>query len=70
MYESVSNYCRINTVIKLSSCFTRLLGFDKLLEYVTTEWLNHLKSQFPNLLGSVGPMTTIVQLSTTNNQDF
>ncbi|EDV19244.1 uncharacterized protein TRIADDRAFT_33840, partial [Trichoplax adhaerens] len=47
---------------KSLSCKSGLLGFNKLLEYITTEWLNHLKSQFPTLLGSVGPMTTIVQL--------
>ncbi|CAH1722364.1 unnamed protein product [Aphis gossypii] len=40
-----------------------LLGFDKLLTYVTQEWLQDIKKhQLPSLLGGVGPMYSFVRL--------
>ncbi|XP_071454260.1 autophagy-related protein 2 homolog A [Hetaerina americana] len=40
-----------------------LLGFDKLLSYMLTEWLQDIKrNQLPSLLGGVGPMHSLVQL--------
>ncbi|XP_046401930.1 autophagy-related protein 2 homolog B isoform X2 [Ischnura elegans] len=40
-----------------------LLGFDKLLGYMLTEWLQDIKrNQLPSLLGGVGPMHSLVQL--------
>ncbi|XP_066992632.2 autophagy-related protein 2 homolog A [Anabrus simplex] len=40
-----------------------LLGFDKLLTYALTEWLQDIKkNQLPSLLGGVGPMHALVQL--------
>ena len=42
-----------------------LLGFDKLLNFVLLEWANDIKkNQLPSLLGGVGPMHSLVQLST------
>lgn len=41
-----------------------VLGLDKLLTYLITEWLNDIKrNQLPSLLGGVGPMHSLVQLS-------
>lgn len=41
-----------------------ILGVDKLLSYFITEWLNDIKrNQLPSLLGGVGPMHSLVQLS-------
>lgn len=41
-----------------------LLGFDKLLNFVLSEWTNDIKkNQLPSLLGGVGPMHSLVQLS-------
>lgn len=43
--------------------FFSLLGFDKLLTYVTQEWLQDIKKhQLPSLLGGVGPMYSFVRL--------
>ncbi|XP_050420614.1 autophagy-related protein 2 homolog B isoform X2 [Adelges cooleyi] len=40
-----------------------LLGFDKLLTFVTQEWLQDIKKhQLPSLLGGVGPMYSFVRL--------
>jgi len=40
-----------------------LLGFDKLLTYITQEWLQDIKKhQLPSLLGGVGPMYSFVRL--------
>ncbi|XP_049811820.1 autophagy-related protein 2 homolog A [Schistocerca nitens] len=40
-----------------------LLGFDKLLAFVLSEWLQDIKkNQLPSLLGGVGPMHALVQL--------
>ncbi|KAL0269663.1 UNVERIFIED_CONTAM: hypothetical protein PYX00_007315 [Menopon gallinae] len=40
-----------------------LLGFDKLVNFVLTEWTNDIKkNQLPSLLGGVGPMHSLVQL--------
>lgn len=40
-----------------------LLGFDKLLTYITQEWLQDIKKhQLPSLLGGVGPMHSFVKL--------
>ncbi|KAG7200135.1 hypothetical protein KM043_000574 [Ampulex compressa] len=40
-----------------------LLGFDKLLAFLLSEWLQDIKkNQLPGLLGGVGPMHSLVQL--------
>ncbi|VVC35435.1 Vacuolar protein sorting-associated protein 13, N-terminal domain,Vacuolar protein sorting-associated [Cinara cedri] len=40
-----------------------LLGFDKLLTFITQEWLQDIKKhQLPSLLGGVGPMYSFVRL--------
>lgn len=40
-----------------------LLGFDKLVAYMLSEWLQDIKkNQLPSLLGGVGPMHSLVQL--------
>lgn len=40
-----------------------LLGLEKLLAYIMSEWLNDIKkNQLPSLLGGVGPMYSVVQL--------
>nr|CAD7409149.1 unnamed protein product [Timema cristinae] len=40
-----------------------LLGIDKLLNFVVSEWLQDIKkNQLPSLLGGVGPMHAVVQL--------
>nr|XP_012226127.1 PREDICTED: autophagy-related protein 2 homolog B isoform X1 [Linepithema humile] len=40
-----------------------LLGYDKLLTYLASEWLQDIKkNQLPSLLGGVGPMYSVVQL--------
>ncbi|KAI6657385.1 Autophagy-related protein 2-like protein B [Oopsacas minuta] len=52
--------------IKLKKLSSRkgFLGYDKLLEYVITEWLTDIKSyQLPRIIGGVGPMYYITQLA-------
>ncbi|KAK2581702.1 hypothetical protein KPH14_002189 [Odynerus spinipes] len=40
-----------------------LLGFDKLITFLLSEWLQDIKkNQLPSLLGGVGPMHSLVQL--------
>ncbi|XP_076284575.1 autophagy-related 2 isoform X1 [Lasioglossum baleicum] len=40
-----------------------LLGFDKLITFMLTEWLQDIKkNQLPSLLGGVGPIHSLVQL--------
>ncbi|XP_043525615.1 autophagy-related protein 2 homolog B isoform X2 [Frieseomelitta varia] len=40
-----------------------LLGFDKLITFLFSEWLQDIKkNQLPSLLGGVGPMHSLVQL--------
>lgn len=40
-----------------------LLGFDKLVSFMLSEWLQDIKkNQLPSLLGGVGPMHSLVQL--------
>ncbi|KAK9497547.1 hypothetical protein O3M35_004247 [Rhynocoris fuscipes] len=40
-----------------------LLGIDRLVSYALNEWINDIKkTQFPNLIGGVGPMHALVQL--------
>ncbi|XP_029036559.2 autophagy-related protein 2 homolog B [Osmia bicornis bicornis] len=40
-----------------------LLGFDKLISFLLSEWLQDIKkNQLPSLLGGVGPMHSLVQL--------
>jgi len=40
-----------------------LLGYDKLLAYLASEWLKDIKkNQLPSLLGGVGPIYSVVQL--------
>ncbi|XP_014472680.1 PREDICTED: autophagy-related protein 2 homolog A isoform X2 [Dinoponera quadriceps] len=40
-----------------------LLGYDKLLAYLASEWLQDIKkNQLPGLLSGVGPMYSVVQL--------
>lgn len=55
-----------NTELKLRKISHRhgLLGFDKLMNFVLTEWANDIKkNQLPSLIGGVGPMHSLVQLS-------
>ena len=41
----------------------RLLGFDRLIKYALTEWLQDItKNQLPSILGGVGPMHSLVQI--------
>jgi len=41
----------------------RLLGFDKLLNFIVNEWLQDIKkNQLQSLLGGIGPMHAVVQL--------
>lgn len=43
--------------------FFRILGFDKLMSFVVSEWVQDIKkNQLPNLIGGVGPMHSLVQL--------
>nr|XP_018917848.1 PREDICTED: autophagy-related protein 2 homolog B isoform X1 [Bemisia tabaci] len=40
-----------------------LLGFDKLIQYAITEWLQDIKkNQLPSIIGGVGPIHSVVQL--------
>ncbi|XP_076666317.1 autophagy-related 2 isoform X1 [Andrena cerasifolii] len=40
-----------------------LLGFDKLITFLLSEWLQDIKNnQLPSLLGGIGPMHSLVQL--------
>lgn len=40
-----------------------LLGFDKLVTFLFSEWLQDIKkNQLPSLLGGIGPMHSLVQL--------
>ncbi|XP_014232573.1 autophagy-related protein 2 homolog A [Trichogramma pretiosum] len=40
-----------------------ILGFDKLMSYLLSEWTQDIKkNQLPSLLGGVGPMHSLVQL--------
>lgn len=40
-----------------------LLGFDKLMTFLLSEWLQDIKkNQLPSLLGGVGPMHSLIQL--------
>ncbi|XP_053986087.1 autophagy-related protein 2 homolog B isoform X1 [Hylaeus volcanicus] len=40
-----------------------LLGFDKLVTFLISEWLQDIKkNQLPSLLGGVGPMHSLIQL--------
>jgi len=42
---------------------SRLLGFDKLLNFIVNEWLQDIKkNQLQSLLGGIGPMHAVVQL--------
>lgn len=41
-----------------------ILGFDRLLNFLVQEWLKDIKKhQLPKILGGVGPMYSVVQLS-------
>ncbi|KAK6635316.1 hypothetical protein RUM44_000567 [Polyplax serrata] len=54
-----------NSELKLRKITHRhgLLGFDKLVNFVLTEWAHDIKkNQLPSLLGGVGPMHSLVQL--------
>ncbi|RZF47432.1 hypothetical protein LSTR_LSTR007359 [Laodelphax striatellus] len=43
---------------------TGLLGIEKLISYVLTEWLQDIKkNQLPAILGGVGPINSLVQLA-------
>ncbi|XP_014663890.1 PREDICTED: autophagy-related protein 2 homolog B-like isoform X2 [Priapulus caudatus] len=53
------------TELKLKKLSYRhgLLGLDKLAVYAVKEWLEDIKKcQIPNILGGVGPMSSLVQL--------
>lgn len=54
--------CFVNINVTIDNLYS-LLGFDKLLTYVTQEWLQDIKKhQLPSLLGGVGPMYSFVRL--------
>lgn len=56
-----NNYVQI--IISIIHFMRSLLGFDKLLTYITQEWLQDIKKhQLPSLLGGVGPMHSFVKL--------
>jgi len=51
----------ITHMVMWSVC--RLLGFDKLLNFIVNEWLQDIKkNQLQSLLGGIGPMHAVVQL--------
>ena len=40
-----------------------ILGIDRVLQYALNEWQRDIKRhQLPNILGSVGPMQSVIQL--------
>ncbi|XP_063692394.1 autophagy-related protein 2 homolog A-like isoform X2 [Bolinopsis microptera] len=47
-----------------SLCYRQgLLGYSRLLEWATNQWVNDIKtSQLPSILGGVGPMHSFIQL--------
>ena len=47
-----------------SLCYRQgLLGYGRLAEWVTLQWINDIKtSQLPSILGGVGPMHSFIQL--------
>ena len=47
-----------------SLCYRQgLLGYPRLAEWVTLQWINDIKtSQLPSILGGVGPMHSFIQL--------
>ena len=48
-----------------SDCTSRLLGWDKLVEFAANEWIDDIKSsQLPLILKGVGPMHHVTQLCT------
>lgn len=51
--------------LRLKSLTNRqgILGVEKLLTYLLSEWLHDIKkNQIPSLLGGVGPMHSLLQL--------
>ena len=51
----------VTQMVTWSVC--RLLGFDKLVNFILNEWLQDIKkNQLPSLLVGVGPMHAVVQL--------
>lgn len=41
-----------------------ILGLDRVLSYALTEWFEDIKRhQLPSILGSIGPMNSVRQLS-------
>lgn len=45
----------------------RLLGWDKVIEYASNEWVQDIRSyQLPHILKGVGPMHHVTQLGETN----
>lgn len=60
IYLNLVSYCIYENYVFF---FFSLLGFEKLLTYVTQEWLQDIKKhQLPSLLGGVGPMYSFVRL--------
>lgn len=52
-----------NILILIYFNLCSLLGFNKLLTYITNEWLQDIKKrQLPSLLGGLGPMYSFVKL--------
>lgn len=46
----------------------RLLGWDKVMEYASNEWVQDIRSyQLPHILKGVGPMHHVTQLGETKN---
>lgn len=59
-----------NSELKLKEISYRhgLLGADKLISYLLTEWVQDIKkNQLQSLLGGVGPMYSLIQLCKFNN---
>ena len=62
MYSFLHIFVYIITHMVMWSVF-RLLGFDKLLNFIVNEWLQDIKkNQLQSLLGGIGPMHAVVQL--------
>lgn len=49
----------------------RLLGWDKVIEYASNEWVQDIRSyQLPHILKGVGPMHHVTQLGETTIDKF
>ena len=60
------NCCSINHFFTF-----RLLGWDKVIEYASNEWVQDIRSyQLPHILKGVGPMHHVTQLGITTIDKF